>query len=162
MIKNNRVRFLVKLIFFIYLGCLIILTLLPDSSNVTYESTYNYMPLASINDFFSDIMVNGIINWEFLATKPTEFLNILTNIFTDSFKNLVGNILIFIPLGFLFPLCRKKNVKFLEVFLVILGSSFAIELIQFLFLTSRRADVDDLILNLIGGIIGYLIYKWIR
>ncbi|MGV8905580.1 MAG: VanZ family protein [Acetobacterium sp.] len=162
MIKNNRVRFLVKVIFFTYLACLIILTLLPDSSNITYESTYNFTPLTSIDDFFSDMMVNGIFNWTFLATKPTEFLDIIMYTFTDSFKNLVGNILIFVPLGFLFPLCRKKNVRFFEAFLVILGSSCAIELIQFLFLTSRRADVDDVILNLVGGIIGYLIYKWIR
>lgn len=162
MIKSNRVRFLVKLIFFTYLVCLFILTLLPDSSNVTYETTFNYMPFTSIDNFFSDIMANGIINWAFLATKPTEFLNIFMNTFTDSFKNLMGNILIFIPLGFLYPLCRKKNVGFFEALLVILGSSCMIELIQFLFLTSRRADVDDVILNLIGGIIGYLIYKWIK
>jgi len=162
MIKNNRVRFLVTLIFFTYIICLIILTLLPDSSNITYATTYNIIPLASIDDFFYDIMANGIINWDFLSTKPTGLIDIVTYTFTDSFKNLMGNILIFIPLGLLYPLCRKKNVGFFETFLVILGSTCTIEILQFFFLTSRRADVDDIILNVIGGIIGYLIYKWIK
>ena len=66
------------------------------------------------------------------------------------------------PLGFLYPLSRKNKVKFFHAFVVILGTTCAIELIQYLFLTSRRADIDDIILNLIGGLIGYLIYKWIE
>ena len=53
-------------------------------------------------------------------------------------------------------------MKFFHAFVVILGTTCAIELIQYLFLTSRRADIDDIILNLIGGLIGYLIYKWIE
>ncbi|MBK5243904.1 MAG: VanZ family protein [Eubacteriaceae bacterium] len=162
MIKNNRVRFLVTLIFFAYIICLIILTLLPDSSNITYTNTYNIIPLTSIDEFFYDIMANGIINWAFLSMKPTGFLDIVMYTFTDSFKNLMGNILIFIPLGLLYPLCRKKNGGFFGAFLIILGSTCTIEILQFFFLTSRRADVDDIILNVIGGIIGYLIYKWIK
>jgi len=162
MIKNNRVRFLIKLIFIAYLVCLFMVTLLPDSSNITYQTTFNLSPITSIDDFAYDIMQNGIINWEFLATKPTDIVDLFMYTFTDSFKNLIGNIVIFIPLGLLYPLCRKKKVGFIEALLVILGSTVAIEVIQFFFLTSRRADIDDVILNLIGGLIGYLIYKWLK
>ena len=162
MIKNNRVRFLIKLIFIAYLVCLFMVTLLPDSSNITYQTTFNLSPITSIDDFVSDIIHNGIINWEFLATKPTDFVDLFMYTFTDSFKNLFGNIVIFIPMGLLYPLCRKRKVGFVEALLVILGSTVAIEVIQFFFLTSRRADIDDVILNLIGGLIGYLIYKWLK
>ena len=51
-----------------------------------------------------------------------------------------------------------------DAYLVIVtaGATALIELLQFAFLSSRSADVDDLILNFIGGMIGYLIYKWIE
>ncbi len=88
-------------------------------------------------------------------------MDIILYTFTDSFKNLAGNILLFMPLGLLYPLCRKRKVNFLEAFIVIVGTTCAIELMQFLFLASRRGDIDDIILNSIGGIIGYLIYRWI-
>lgn len=162
MSKNNRVAFLFKLLLLAYLGFLVILTLLPDASNITYETTINLIPLTTIDNFFYDIMVNGFIDWEFLATKPTNPTEILLYTFTDSFKNLAGNIILFLPLGFLYPLARKNKVGFFHVFVVILGTTCAIELIQYLFLASRRADVDDIILNLIGGLIGYLVYKWIE
>ncbi len=42
MAKNNRVRFLLKLIFIGYLGCLILMTLLPDTNNITFEITFNH------------------------------------------------------------------------------------------------------------------------
>lgn len=162
MSKNNRVAFLFKLLLLVYLGFLFIMTLLPDSTNITYETTVNFVPFSSIDNFFYDIMANGFIDWEFLATKPTNPTEIVLYTFTDSFKNLAGNIILFVPLGLLYPLSRKNSVGFVHAFIVILGTTFAIELIQYLFLTSRRADVDDLILNLIGGLIGFVVYKWIE
>ncbi|MEO1814003.1 MAG: VanZ family protein [Acetobacterium sp.] len=160
--KNNRVVFLFKLLLLAYLGFLFIMTLLPDSSNITYETTVNLVPFTSIDNFFYDIMANGFIDWEFWATKPTNPTEIVLYTFTDSFKNLAGNIILLMPLGFLYPLSRKNKVGFFHAFVVILGTTCAIELIQYLFLASRRADIDDIILNLIGGLIGYLIYKWIE
>ncbi len=162
MSKNNRVTFLFKLLLLVYLGFLGILTLLPDANNITYETTVNLVPFSTIDNFFYDIMANGFINWEFLATQPTSVLDIVAYTFTDSFKNLAGNVILFMPLGLLYPLARKKTTGFFHAFVVILGTTFSIEFLQYLFLTSRRADIDDIILNLLGGIIGYLIYKWIQ
>jgi glycopeptide antibiotics resistance protein len=162
MAKNNRVTFLFKLIFLAYAVCLFMMTLLPDSSNITYETTLNLVPFASIDSFFYEMLHSGIIDWQFLATKPTAVSDIIMYTFTDSFKNLIGNIILFVPLGLLYPLSRKKKIRFWEMLLIILGTTCTIEVIQYLFLTSRRADIDDVILNLIGGLIGYLIYKWIE
>ena len=136
-------------------------TLLP-TSNIVYESSYNLLPLTNIDNYIYDIAHSGIINWEFLATKPTDAVSILYNTFTYSFRNLAGNIALFIPLGVLYPLCKKRRVSFPHILIVTAGATALIELLQFAFLSSRSADVDDLILNFIGGMIGYLIYKWIE
>lgn len=162
MIKNKRARFLMKLVFIIYLMLLFSMTLLPDLENITYETSYNLIPITSIDNFLYDMMENGIINWEFLASRPTNIADIIMNTFTNSFMNLAGNIILFLPLGLLYPLIRKKRVGFREIFLVSLGTTVLIESLQYLFLSSRRADIDDIILNLLGGIIGYGLYKWMN
>ncbi|MGL4607252.1 MAG: VanZ family protein [Eubacteriaceae bacterium] len=161
MAKNNRVKILMKLILLVYLGVLVMLTLLPDGQNITYETTFNLVPITSIDNFAYDIWVNGFINWDFLSTKPTDVTEIILYTFTDSFKNLFGNILLFVPLGLFYPLARKKKVGIFEAFSVILGTTCIIEVLQFFFLASRRGDIDDIILNFIGGVIGYIIYRWI-
>lgn len=75
----------------------------------------------------------------------------------NSFENLVGNIVLFIPFGFLLPLCMKQGCNFfvmlLNAFLFVLG----IEVFQ-LFSAFGAFDVDDILLNCMGAIWGYLIY----
>ena len=72
------------------------------------------------------------------------------------FANLAGNILIFIPFGFFMPVaCVRRNIiaTAIETFLL----SFCIELIQ-LITKVGCFDVDDLFLNTLGGVIGYIIF----
>ncbi|MED3800373.1 VanZ family protein [Lysinibacillus xylanilyticus] len=72
--------------------------------------------------------------------------------------NLLGNLLIFTPMGFLLPLLSKKFRKARTVIFVGFVSSLAVETIQFIF-TVGSADIDDLILNTLGAWLGYLAYK---
>ena len=70
--------------------------------------------------------------------------------------NVWGNILMFIPLGlylayFIIPF------RFYKVFGAIVGTSFAIEVLQYVF-QRGASDIDDLLLNTAGGLIGVLIY----
>jgi glycopeptide antibiotics resistance protein len=71
--------------------------------------------------------------------------------------NLAGNVVAFMPLGFLLPLAfrdfRARKTYFVSFVLIIFA-----EVSQ---LVSRRGvfDVDDLLLNMLGSIIGYGIYK---
>lgn len=78
-------------------------------------------------------------------------------------RQVAGNVLLFIPLGFALPILffRIKNIK---TILIGFTLSLAIELIQatsglFLGYNYRSCDIDDLILNTIGTIIGLAIYK---
>lgn len=70
--------------------------------------------------------------------------------------NLVGNIVMFIPWGFGIVLLWKSNQKPVRVILLCLGLTVFIEFVQ-LFI-GRSVDVDDLILNFIGGIVGSMMY----
>jgi glycopeptide antibiotics resistance protein len=72
-------------------------------------------------------------------------------------RNIVGNILLFMPLGFSIPLRFKVN-KFWKVMLLGFFISFLVEVIQ-LFTSIRSFDVDDLILNTLGAIIGFVFYR---
>lgn len=74
-----------------------------------------------------------------------------------SFLNIGGNVAAFIPFGFCLPLITEHKVKFIAAFFYTFGLTLSIELIQ---LVSKVGsfDVDDIILNLIGGIIGYFLF----
>ncbi len=74
------------------------------------------------------------------------------------FKNVIGNMLMFMPYGFFvaYILKLKKCKSIIGLSLVV---SFAIETIQSCI--GRVFDVDDIILNVLGAIIGFYIYKLI-
>lgn len=74
--------------------------------------------------------------------------------------NFLGNIALFIPLGFMFPLLFKRMEIF--PFPVLMGFfiSLFIEIVQIP--QNRSSDVDDLWLNSLGAFVGYLVYLIIR
>ncbi len=72
--------------------------------------------------------------------------------------NLVGNVVMFVPLGALTPCIWDKLRKFWRHFLVMAAIITLIELLQ-MFTLLGSCDVDDLILNLVGTTIGFLIWK---
>jgi glycopeptide antibiotics resistance protein len=70
--------------------------------------------------------------------------------------NLLGNIIIFIPIGLLLPLLWRKfsaRKTILSGFLI----SLFIEFVQLTL--DRSSDIDDLMLNTLGAIIGYGIFQ---
>ena len=73
--------------------------------------------------------------------------------------NIFGNLLIFMPYGVFLPLIFKKQEKFKNFFITITLSVVAIELLQFITM-SGSCDIDDLILNVIGAVIVFFIFKF--
>lgn len=71
--------------------------------------------------------------------------------------NLLGNILLFVPVGFLIPKLFKKLRNFFSFFFITLLSILAVELLQ-LFALLGCCDVDDVILNMTGLTAGYCIW----
>jgi glycopeptide antibiotics resistance protein len=75
---------------------------------------------------------------------------------------LLDNVVMFVPLGFLLPLLSTRYRRFATTAAVGLSVSVGIELVQLallLTLISRRSvDVDDVILNVTGACLGYLVW----
>ena len=75
----------------------------------------------------------------------------------DLLLNVIGNVAMFVPSGIVLPIVYKRLNTFRKVLLVGVGISLCIEISQLPF-SVRATDVDDLILNTIGVIVGYGIY----
>ncbi|MBC5997692.1 VanZ family protein [Romboutsia ilealis] len=72
-------------------------------------------------------------------------------------RQVVLNIIFFMPFGFLFTmLYLKKNKKLLKVLIISLVFSTCIETLQFF--VGRFMDIDDIIWNTSGAVIGSIIY----
>lgn len=74
-------------------------------------------------------------------------------------KNVIGNMFLFLPYGLFTSLYLKNEKPYLTLFLTLL-TSCAIETVQLII--GRVFDIDDIILNVLGGFLGYLIYYVIK
>lgn len=70
--------------------------------------------------------------------------------------NIVGNIVMFLPWGLGLPLLWKKYRSFIQLALMSLALPVCIEFVQ-LFI-GRSVDIDDVILNFTGAMLGGLVY----
>ncbi|MDL4839614.1 VanZ family protein [Aquibacillus rhizosphaerae] len=107
--------------------------------------------------------VKGIVDYNLIPFRSiTRHLLSLDNIgmelLTDNF---FGNILAFIPLGFLLPIVWNKVNTFTNTLIISSLCSLVIEITQWL--TRLGAfDVDDIILNTIGGLCGFLLVRMLQ
>ena len=95
----------------------------------------NLIPFRVLFETYREVFINGYIEY-FLI-------------------NFLGNIILFIPFGFVIPLLW--NVSNRKVIVIGACISFFIEISQLLLV--RGTDMDDLILNTSGVILGLLLYK---
>lgn len=90
----------------------------------------------------------------FIPFKEIFRYNVSSRLFI---RNVLGNILLFVPFG-LFVSHYIKNKKMYPILLISVLVSCSIEFAQTKI--GRTADIDDVILNTLGGVIGYFIYKF--
>jgi glycopeptide antibiotics resistance protein len=80
-----------------------------------------------------------------------------------SFHNLAGNILGFVPAGFFIPMLWRDKKGFFFTVCLTFQMSLLAEIVQLIFRVGSF-DVDDLLLNTFGGMLGYLLLillkKW--
>ena len=70
-------------------------------------------------------------------------------------KNIIGNIIMFIPFGFFASyFLKSKKISIPLILTIILTTT--IETVQYYI--GRVFDIDDIILNIVGGILGYLLF----
>ncbi len=71
--------------------------------------------------------------------------------------NICGNLLVFTPLGFFIPLWNQGRVRWYHIIIYSFSFSLCIELMQ-LYTRVGVFDVDDLIMNTVGGLFGWVLY----
>ena len=134
LIKNKEkivlYREIMMLVFIIYILCLFQVVTFQD--DVSWASN-NFIP-------FKEILRYKITNRLFI-------------------KNVLGNMIMFLPFGFFTSLYLKSEKITLPLLLTLIAS-LSIEIVQMII--GRVFDVDDIILNLIGGVLGYFIYSIFR
>jgi len=125
------------LLFIIYLAALLKITVIRsgfDLTNLFQNGTLNLAPFLDLID-----IVGKYGLWRF------------TYLF-------IGNIIWFVPFGFLLPVIFNNKLNMLKTVLCGFCLSLIIEFLQFM-LGTGFSELDDLILNTFGVFIGYIIYK---
>ena len=140
---KKLLRILFYLSFIIYISVLIYILILSrrsfNSGPISYVEELikhsNFIPFKTIIGYINDIVSNRM--------------------YTGPLYNLLGNLMICFPLGiYLTIFIKKSNLK--SIFITSTFIIFVLEFIQLL-LKRGQFDIDDLILNVIGAMIGYII-----
>ena len=131
--KGKEILF-VNTIMYIYLSFVLYFTLMPILTSIPF-----------------------IFNHPYKTMNLVPFIDVLNG--RGDFIRQVGlNIIMTIPFGFLLPLVKQKSVNLLKVAFYTFLLSLCIEILQPLINGCRSSDITDLITNIIGGIIGYIMY----
>ena len=150
--EKNKIRnFWLKILFIIYWLLLITILFLKneyrmggfeniDTFSKEHFETINIIPFATIIDYISGLLSNDIN----------------TNIVII---NLVTNLLLFAPMGFFIPILFDKEIKSIKQFgIVMILITILVEIVQFI-TYSGSTDIDDIILNITGATIVYMLMK---
>lgn len=120
-----------------------------------------FHPMATDNDRILPLIFDSSTVWPF-RMNLIPFVNVLDyDSKRDLLLNLIGNTAMFIPTGIMTPLVYKNLNSFKKTVLTGFSISLAIEIIQLPFAV-RASDVDDLILNTLGCVLGYGILTLVR
>ncbi|NHC40297.1 VanZ family protein [Bacillus sp. MM2020_1] len=121
---------------------------------------FKYIPLSEIINHFN--FTYDEYHWRsnnFVPFKTINFYLFIADINLNiRIENLAGNIIGFVPFGFILPLLAKKFQKLSTVTISTFCLSLMFELLQLIF-EFGSFDVDDLILNTVGGVLGYIPIK---
>ncbi|MGE7762908.1 VanZ family protein [Peribacillus sp. NPDC097895] len=102
--------------------------------------------------------------WKIKISNFIPFRTIIDYLFISDLNsniryiNLIGNIVAFVPLGLFLPMLSTKLINAKKIVFLGFAISLFYELVQ-LILSIGQFDVDDIILNVVGTYIGYLIFK---
>ena len=129
---QGRDSLLVNTLMYAYLSLVLYFTMMPVVASIPFMLDHPYTPMNLVP--FIDVSLGR----------------------GDFFRQVLLNVIMTMPFGFLFPLTRDRRARFgVTVFSCFL-MSLGIELLQPFF--DRSSDVTDLITNVTGGALGYGLY----
>lgn len=134
------------LVLYIILVIFVVFVRIPVSEYLSYwdylKVHSNFVPFATISEYFRRLSAETI--------NPDTV-----------YRNLIGNVVLFIPLGMIFPYFVEKCRKLLPCLLYSAVTVAIVEVLQVL-LRQGSCDIDDLILNVFGALIGFGIFSLFR
>ena len=128
---------------------------------------YVFMVLTLTGYFilFREIAAHGWWHRVLLRVQTKERINLHPFLMFKQFRlastQVIGNLVMLLPLGIYIPLLFPGLSGFFRVFIICLCVSISIELMQ-LITSVRSTDIDDVILNTSGAVVGYILYKFLR
>lgn len=129
---------IINTLMYIYLSFVLYFTLMPIITSLPFMFNHPYIPINMV-PFVDVIHERG-----------------------DYWRQLVLNVVMTVPFGFLLPLTNSKYASFLKVVIITFLLSLSIELVQPLLSGARSADITDIITNVAGSAVGYIIYMVFR
>ncbi len=141
-------KIMIYSLFYFYIISLLAVTLFPIPIKWLNEiwnynkDTNNYIPFMSIIDIMSNKQLD----------------------ITIKIKQIIWNIVLFIPMWFFVPLVWENKKYFKKTLLIVVLSTIWIELTQLfisflIWFNYKITDLDDILLNSLWGIIGYFLYR---
>lgn len=130
---------LLRLLCFVYAGTMVWLLFGQRWGGEFYRSV-NLTPLVTIR-----------LYWRLLHSQSDYLVR-------HAFVNLLGNVVMFIPLGFFQPYLLERLRKWYKTMLITLVLILAVEAVQYITLLGS-CDVDDLLLNTFGAMLGYALWR---
>lgn len=99
----------------------------------------------------------NLISFHTIA-EYTDALRTGTVNYVTSIRNLIGNFVLFMPMGVFLPVIFNALKKFSKYFLTVALTILSVEIFQIAFQVGAM-DIDDLILNLAGSMCAYGFFK---
>lgn len=123
---------LIDTLMYVYLCFVLYFTLMPVITSLPFILNHPYKPINTVP--FVDVLAGR----------------------GDFMRQILLNVIMMLPFGFLFPMTQNPAVGFCRTIFFCFLICLSIELLQPFF--NRSADVTDLITNIIGGMAGYVLY----
>lgn len=136
--RDGKAALLVNTLMYVYLSFVLYFTLMPVIPSLPY-----------------------IMNHTYRMMNMTPFVDVLSGR-GDFIRQVLLNVIMTVPFGFLFPMTRKPAAGFGKTVFFCFLMSLSIELLQPLIDGFRSADITDVITNVTGGIVGYVLYIALR
>ena len=146
--KESSAPVLWRLLFVLYGALMLWLLLGQRLGTVVYEQ--NLAESMNLRPFATMAMY-----WRLLKSNASPYY------IRHAFTNLAGNVILFVPLGWFLPYLFGKLRGFWKTFLFSICLLITVETVQY-FTMLGTCDVDDLILNMVGVVFGYLIWRITR
>ncbi len=136
--KRDRGELLFNILLYAVFGFYLLLLAAILFRSRLEERSVNLIPFGTIGGYLAD-----------LAGSP--------HLRAFALQNLLGNTVIFIPLG-VYAVLFNRDKRVWKNLLIVLGATVLAEVVQTAFKLGH-GDIDDVILNCLGGLLGILLCK---